>query len=73
VEGEKGGDTDFCGCVRCTCAAHDYGKNIDLGTRSELSNGIGEGGVFTANQLCAVGEVVISPLFPFPYYLNLFN
>jgi hypothetical protein len=25
AEGEKGVDIGDCGCVRCTCAAHDYG------------------------------------------------
>jgi hypothetical protein len=43
AEGEKGGETDYCGYARCTCAGHDYGKNIDLGTRPMLPNGIGEG------------------------------
>jgi hypothetical protein len=58
--------------VRCTCAAHGYGKNVDLGTRPMLPNGIGEGGVIIANQLCGVREVVVCAVFSFPY-LNLFN
>jgi hypothetical protein len=37
-----------------------------------LADGIGEGGVFGANQLSCVGEVVVRALLPFPY-LNLFN
>jgi hypothetical protein len=59
-------------CVRCKCAARDYGKNVDLGTRPLLSSGIGEGGVFIANQLCGVGEVVVCAVCSFPY-LNLFS
>jgi hypothetical protein len=71
-ESEKGGEIGYCGCLRCTCAAHDYGKNTDLGTWRVLSNGIGEGGLFIANQLCGVGEVVLCAILPFPC-LNLFN
>jgi hypothetical protein len=32
-----------------------------------LSDGIGDGGVFGANQLSCVGEVMVRALFPFPY------
>jgi hypothetical protein len=49
--------TGYCGCVRCAFAAHDYGNNVDLGTRPGLSNSIDEGGVFIASQLCGVREV----------------
>jgi hypothetical protein len=41
--------------VKCTCVAHDYGKNVDVGTLPVLAGGIGEGGVFIANHLCGVG------------------
>jgi hypothetical protein len=34
AECQKGGETGYCGCVRCTCAAHDCGKNVDLGQTS---------------------------------------
>jgi hypothetical protein len=37
-----------------------------------LANGIGEGGVFIANHLSGLGEVVVRAVFPFPY-LNLFD
>jgi hypothetical protein len=57
--------------VRCTCAAHDYGKNIDFGTWVVSANGIGDGGVFMANRLCSVGEVVVRAVRPFPYLNNL--
>jgi hypothetical protein len=46
--------------------------NAELGTWPMSSNGIGERGVVIAKQLCGVGEVVVSALFPFPY-LDLFN
>jgi hypothetical protein len=73
VEGEEGGEAGNCGCVRCTCAAHENGTDVDLGTRLVLTNGIGEGGgVLIANQRCCVGEVVVCAIFPYPY-LNLFN
>jgi hypothetical protein len=44
--------------VRCTCAARDDGKDVDFGTWLVLANGVGEGGVFLANHLKCVGEVV---------------
>jgi hypothetical protein len=37
-----------------------------------LADGIGEGGVFDANNLSCVGEVVVRTILLFPY-LNLFN
>jgi hypothetical protein len=36
------------------------------------ADGIGEGGVFVANHLCCVREVVVCAVLPFPY-VNLFN
>jgi hypothetical protein len=70
--GEKGGGVGNYGSVRCACAAHDYGKNVDCGTRPLLANCIGEGDICVANHLCVVGEVVVCAVFPFPY-LNIFN
>jgi hypothetical protein len=43
AEGDKGVETGYYGCVWCFTAARDYGKDVDLGTRPVLSNGIGEG------------------------------
>jgi hypothetical protein len=37
-----------------------------------LADGIGEGGVFVANQVSCVGEVLVLGVLPFPY-LDLFN
>jgi hypothetical protein len=37
-----------------------------------MADGIGEGGIFGANQLRCVGEVVVCAVLPFPY-LNNFN
>jgi hypothetical protein len=58
--------------VRCTCAANDYGKNIDLCTWLVLANDIREEGAFIENHLCGVGEVIICVVLPF-LYLNLCN
>jgi hypothetical protein len=55
AEGRKGGETTYCGCVRCTFAAYDNGKDVDLGTMPVLSNGIGEG-VYLSWMSCAVWE-----------------
>jgi hypothetical protein len=55
AEGEKGGENGYCGCGRCTCAAHDYGKNVDFGTHLVLSNSIGEE-VHLSRISCAVRE-----------------
>jgi hypothetical protein len=30
AEGDKGGETRYAGCVRCTCAAHDDGNTSTL-------------------------------------------
>jgi hypothetical protein len=72
AKGEKGGETRNGGSLRCAGGAHDYGKDVDFGTWSVASNGIGEGGVFFADQVSCVGEIVVCALSPFPY-LNLFN
>jgi hypothetical protein len=53
--------------VRCACAAPDYGKNVYFGIRPVLANSIGDGGIFVANHLCGVGEVMVRAVFPFPY------
>jgi hypothetical protein len=58
AECEKGGDAGFRGCVSCTWAAHNYGKDVNLCTRPMWSNGIGEGGVPLSNQLCGVRDIV---------------
>jgi hypothetical protein len=58
--------------VRCSSSAHAYGENIDIGTWLVLAKGIGERGVFIANHVCGVGEVVVCAILPFPY-LSLFN
>jgi hypothetical protein len=43
AKGKEGGETCNGGCVRCACAAHDYGKNIDIGSWPMSANGICEG------------------------------
>jgi hypothetical protein len=53
AEGEKGGETVNSGCVKCACAAHDYGKDVDFGTWPLMSDGIGEG-VYLSRISCAV-------------------
>jgi hypothetical protein len=58
--------------VRCDCAARDDGTNVDYFTWPLPADGIGDGGVFVANPLSCVGEVVVRVILPFPY-LNLFN
>jgi hypothetical protein len=55
AEGEKGGKTGDCECVRCTCEAHDYAKNVDGGTWQVLSNGVGKGKNLSRRS-CAVWE-----------------
>jgi hypothetical protein len=37
-----------------------------------LANGVGEGGIFVANQLSCVGNIVVSATFLI-HYLNLFD
>jgi hypothetical protein len=55
AEGEKGGETTDYGCVRCTCAAHDYEEYIDFYTRPVLANSVSEG-VYVSRISCAVWE-----------------
>jgi hypothetical protein len=58
VEGEKGGETGNVGCVRCTCATHDDGKNIghtNVGNMPILARGM----YFFANHLGCVGGVAV--------------
>jgi hypothetical protein len=58
--------------VRCTRAAHDEGKDVDFSTWPMLEDDIGEGGVYGANHLRCVREVVVRAILPFPYE-DLFN
>jgi hypothetical protein len=41
--------------VGCSCAAHDYGKNVDFYDWQVLANGIGEG-VYLSQIICAVWD-----------------
>jgi hypothetical protein len=59
AEGEKGGKAGNGRRVGCARATHDYGKNVDFIIRPLLANGMGEGGIFVANHVCGVGEVVV--------------
>ena len=72
AEGEERCETCDGGGVRCARAAHDYGEDVDFGTWPVLADGIGEEGVFGADHLSCVGEVVVRAVLPFPH-LNLFN
>jgi hypothetical protein len=38
-----------------TRAAHDDGKDVDLGTWPVAADGIGEGGLFGANEMGCLG------------------
>jgi hypothetical protein len=53
AEDEKGGEAGSGGRVRCACAAHDYRKDVDFGTRPVVSKGVGEG-VYSSRISCAV-------------------
>jgi hypothetical protein len=53
--------------VGCARAAHDDGRNVDFSTRQVSANGIGERGIFVANPMCGVGEIVLRAIYPFPY------
>ena len=69
---EKGGETRDGGGVRCTCAAHDNGEDIDHCAWPVVSDGVREGCVFGADVVCSVREVIVCAVLPFPY-LNLFD
>jgi hypothetical protein len=58
--------------VRCTRAAHDDGNDVDLCTWQVSADGIGERGVFDANHVSCVGEIVVRAVLPFSY-LNLIS
>jgi hypothetical protein len=58
--------------VRCSCAAHDDGKDVDFCAWPLPADSIVQGGVFVADQLSCAREVVVREVLLFPY-LNLFN
>ena len=68
--GEKGGETRDGGGVRCTCAAHDYGEDVDHCAWPVVSDGVRKGCVFGTYEVGCVREVVVCAVFPFSY-LNL--
>jgi hypothetical protein len=72
VECEEGCETGDNGCVRSACANHDDGEYVDINERPVSSHGVREVGVFIANELCDVREVVVGAIFSFPY-LHVFN
>jgi hypothetical protein len=69
--GEEGGETRDGGGVRCTCAAHDYRKDVYHCARPVAADGVCKGCVFGTYEVSCLGEVVVRAVLPFPY-LNLF-
>ena len=69
--GEKGGETRDGGGVRCTCAAHDDGEDVDHCAWPVVADGVRKGCVFGTYEVGCVSEVVVCAVLPFPY-LNLF-
>jgi hypothetical protein len=66
VECEEGCENGDDGCVRSACATRDDGEYVDINERRVSSHGVRDVGVFIANELCNVREIVVGAIFSFP-------
>ena len=57
--------------MRCTCAAHDDGKEVYHCAWQVAADGVCKGSVFGTYEVSCFGEVIVSVVLPFPY-LNFF-
>ena len=58
--------------MRCTCAAHDDGKDVYHCAWPVAADGVCKGCVFGTDEVSCVGEVIVRAVLPLSY-LNLFD